>query len=87
VRWFGGRGRPEPSGVFSFDGTPERRVATCDECGEHHEGRTGFVLLDGDAALHHPLLDDMWRVSDWLVVNDDLLHRTVFDWSLPPASD
>lgn len=34
---------------FSFDGEPFVRTSHCDECGESHEGVTGFVLRDGDA--------------------------------------
>ncbi|MCL8251437.1 hypothetical protein AERO_08575 [Aeromicrobium fastidiosum] len=142
---------------FTFDGTPDQRFQTCDDCGEEHEGRTGFVQLGGrphavyfadwyphtyetyvdvvmgsfagpdhddnvtfhcryghvdgqaeiaaslvpplrhsgaimgraidrEAALQHPLLPDMWRVTDWLVENDDLLHRTVFHAPPRPAA-
>jgi hypothetical protein len=137
---------------FSFDGTPASRKVTCPDCGEKHDGVTGYVLNSGDAyaiyfadwyphdseawvevvlgsfdepqyaddvtigcrygyvdgqrdaaaslftpirsgplfgtildrdqALLSPRIDDFWAVTDWLVVNDPLLHRTVYQ--LPP---
>ena len=36
------------------------------------------------AALDHPDLALFWNTVDWLVVNDPLLHRTVYHL---PASD
>ncbi len=41
------------------------------------------VKLDRDAALEHPRLDQFWEVSDWLVLNDRLLHDNVYH--MPPA--
>ena len=139
---------------FSFDGESKDREFTCPDCGETHEGRTGFVLnagnayaiyfadwyphtseawvevilgsfeepkyadditigcrygyvdgqpdaaaslftptrsgpmfgrvLDREEALASPRIDDFWAVTDWLVVNDALLHRTVYH--LPPKT-
>jgi hypothetical protein len=137
---------------FSFDGEPVAREVTCANCGEKHDGVTGYVLNSGDAygiyfadwyphvseawvevilgsfqspdyaddvtigcrygyvdgqadaaaslftptrdgdifgrvldrtnALASPRIDDFWALTDWLVVNDPLLHRTVYH--LPP---
>jgi hypothetical protein len=43
----------------------------------------GVKLVRG-AALDHPNLAVFWDTVDWLVVNDPLLHRTVYHL---PASD
>jgi hypothetical protein len=139
---------------FSFDGEPKAREVTCPDCGEKHDGETGFVLESGSAfgiyfadwyphtneawvevilgsfeepdyadditigcrygyvdgqedaaaslftptrsgdmfgtvldrkqALKSPRISDFWALTDWLVVNDPLLHRTVYH--LPPRS-
>jgi hypothetical protein len=47
--------------------------------------RSGAIfgsVLDWDAALKSNRIDDFWAVTDWLVLNDALLHRTVYH--LPP---
>ena len=139
---------------FSFDGTPKAHRITCPDCGEKHDGVTGYVLnhgaayavyfadwyphdstawvevilgsfaapdyaddvtigcrygyvdgqpeaaaslftptrtgeifgriLDREQALESPRLADFWAVTDWLVLNDTLLHTTVYH--LPPRS-
>ena len=48
-----------------------------------HGGRPIFgQVLNRDDALQSNRLHDFWNVTDWLVLNDPLLHRTVFH--LPP---
>jgi hypothetical protein len=39
-------------------------------------------ILDREAALKSNRIGDFWSVTDWLVTNDPLLHRTVY--RLPP---
>jgi len=137
---------------FRFDGAPKAHRITCPDCGEKHDGVTGYVLnhgaayavyfadwyphdsaawvevilgsftapdyaddvtigcrygyvdgqqeaaaslftptrtgeifgriLDREQALASPRLSDFWAVTDWLVLNDTLLHTTVYH--LPP---
>jgi hypothetical protein len=43
--------------------------------------------LDREIALRHPCLEDLWRVTDWLVLNDDLLHRRVFHAPPRPTAE
>ena len=50
---------------FSFDGKPKSGEFTCAQCGEKHEGDTGFVLDRGDAfalfyADWYPHADEAW---------------------------
>ena len=145
---------PAPSYDFSFDGVPKAHEVTCPDCGEKHDGVTGYVLnggaafavyfadwypheneawvevilgsfaepdyaddvtmgcrygyVDGQAepaaslftptrtgaifgrildraeAMKSPRIGDFWALTDWLVVNDKLLHETVYH--LPPKS-
>jgi hypothetical protein len=140
---------PVTSGYdFSFDGAPKAHQITCPDCGEKHDGVTGYVLnkgaayavyfadwyphentawvevilgsftgpdyaddvtigcrygyVDGQAdaaaslftptrtgaifgrileratAMKSPRINDFWALTDWLVVNDALLHETVY---------
>jgi len=146
--------RSLPGYDFSFDGDSVEREITCPDCGEKHDGVTGYVLNHGDAfaiyfadwypheneawvevilgsftepdytddvtigcrygyvdgqsepaaslftptrtgalfgrildredAMTSPRIADFWAVTDWLVVNDALLHKTVYH--LPPKA-
>jgi hypothetical protein len=139
---------------FSFDGIPKAHQIICPDCGEKHDGVTGYVLNKGDAyaiyfadwyphdnaawvevilgsftepdyaddvtigcrygyvdgqadpaaslftptrtgaifgrildrahAMKSPRITDFWALTDWLVVNDALLHETVYH--LPPRT-
>ena len=143
---------PASSYDFSFDDEPAARQVTCPDCGEKHDGVTGYVLnagaayavyfadwypheneawvevilgsfaapdyaddvtmgcrygyvdgrvdaaaslftptrtgaifgriLDRAQAMKSPRISDFWALTDWLVVNDKLLHKTVYH--LPP---
>ena len=137
---------------INIDGTPKAHRITCADCGEQHDGVTGYVLnrgaayavyfadwyphdstawvevilgsftapdyaddvtvgcrygyvdgqpevaaslftptrtgeisgriLDREEALASPRIADFWALTDWLVVNDALLHKTVY--RMPP---
>ncbi len=51
--------------------------------------RSGSALfglwLSPDQARVHPRLSEFWAVTDWLILNDQLLHQHVFH--MPPASE
>jgi hypothetical protein len=40
--------------------------------------------LSAGQARSHPRVGEFWAMTDWLILNDQLLHRTVFH--MPPAS-
>jgi hypothetical protein len=50
--------------------------------------RSGSALfgarLSPQLARGHPRLGEFWAVTDWLILNDELLHQNVFH--MPPAS-
>ena len=36
------------------------------------------IKLDRREALEHPLLEEFWRVVDWLILNEPVLHANVY---------
>ena len=42
------------------------------------------IRLSPDDARAHPRLSEFWAVTDWLILNDQLLHQHVFH--MPPAT-
>lgn len=42
------------------------------------------IRLSPDDARAHPRLGEFWAVTDWLILNDQLLHQHVYH--MPPAS-
>lgn len=51
---------------------------------QRSEGAIFGRKLARDEALRHPWLAGFWEVVDWLIINDSLLHRTIFH---PPTNE
>lgn len=63
-------------------------LAAASLSGPIREARPIFgQILDRDAALRHDRLEDFWALTDWLVLNDELLHRTVYHLPPKPNAD
>jgi hypothetical protein len=45
------------------------------------------VRLSPEQARRHPRLSEFWAVTDWLVLNDELLHEKVFHMPQPSQTD
>jgi len=63
----------------------EQPACSLVQAGSRRSGSALFGLrLSPEQARAHPRLSEFWAVTDWLILNDQLLHQHVFH--MPPAS-